>query len=117
MDGLKRPLVIAILFILLVMLSAGDTYAQFGITQQQTPQESDQVCLSSASGRFVFGQVSRSGKDKFMLDTHTGRLWQIAESGDVGLFLREVPYRVDKEYSPIPKSLPESAAPEQRDKR
>ena len=93
----------------MVALSAGDGRAQFGIQQQQSPEVSDQVCLSSASGRFVFGQVSRSSKDKFMLDTHTGRLWQIAESGDIGLYLREVPYRVDKEYSPLPKALSESA--------
>ena len=108
MDGYKRLLTTAILSITMLALSAGDSRAQFGITQQQSPEASDQVCLSSASGRFVFGQVSRSSKDKFMLDTHTGRLWQIAESGDVGLYLREVPYRVDKEYSPLPKALSES---------
>jgi hypothetical protein len=108
MNGYKRLLIVVIISIPLVMLSAWDSNAQFGITQQQAPQASDQICLSSASGRFVFGQVSSSSKDKFMLDTDTGRLWQIAESGEVGLFLREVPYRVDKEYSPLPKSLSES---------
>jgi hypothetical protein len=33
--------------------------------------------LSSATGRFVFGQISESGKDKYMLDTQTGRLWEV----------------------------------------
>ena len=59
--------------------------------------------LSSKNGRFVFGQISDSSKDQFMLDTATGRLWQIAESGDVGLYLREVPYRTEKDqYSATP---------------
>ena len=112
----KRLLVAVFFSITLVSLSARDSSAQFGLTQQQAPEESYQTCLSSASGRFVFGQVSRSSKDKFMLDTHTGRLWQIAESGDVGLFLREVPYRIDKKYSPLPKGLPE-VAPDQNEKK
>lgn len=34
--------------------------------------------LSSASGRFVFGQVSDMARDQFMLDTQTGQLWSIA---------------------------------------
>ena len=108
MEEYKKLLVAVIFSITLVVLPAWDSNAQFGLTQQQAPEESNQVCLSSSSGRFVFGQVSGSSKDKFMLDTYTGRLWQIAESGEVGLFLREVPYRVDKEYSPLPKSLSES---------
>ena len=115
MVGYKRFLITMIFSIILVVLSTRDSTAQFGLTQQKAPEESDQTCLSSASGRFVFGQVSRSGKDKFMLDTLTGRLWQIAESGDVGHFLREVPYRVDKKYSPLPEVLPE-AAPDQDEK-
>jgi hypothetical protein len=56
-------------------------------------QESQQQVLSSSNGRFVFGQISSSDKDKFMLDTATGRLWRIGESGAVGLFLKSVPYR------------------------
>jgi hypothetical protein len=58
-------------------------------------QESQQQILSSSNGRFVFGQISNSGKDKFMLDTDTGRLWRIGESGALGLFLKPVPYRDD----------------------
>ena len=115
MDGYKKLLVAVIFSITLVVLPAWESNAQFGLTQQKAPEESDQTCLSSASGRFVFGQVSGSSKDKFMLDTLTGRLWQIAESGDVGIYLREVPYRVEKEYSPLPKNLPESD-PDQSEK-
>jgi hypothetical protein len=115
MVGYKRLLVAIIISITLIVLSSRDSNAQFGLTQQQAQEKSDHACLSSASGRFVFGQVSPSSKDKFMLDTLTGRLWQIAESGDVGLYLREVPYRVEKEYIPIPKSLPETD-PDQREK-
>jgi len=70
---------------------------------QQKPQ---QKVLSSAKGRFVFGQVSDSSKDKFMLDTWSGRLWQIAESGKVGIYLRNVPYRTEeREYLPLPDDI------------
>ncbi len=53
-----------------------------GILSQKPGQKPQQKILSSSSGRFIFGQISDSGKDKFMLDTFTGRLWRIAESGD-----------------------------------
>lgn len=36
-----------------------------------------QKILSSSGGRFVFGQISDFRRDQFMLDTQTGRLWQI----------------------------------------
>jgi hypothetical protein len=66
-------------------------------------EKSQQEVLSSQNGRFVFGQISGSSKDQFMLDTQTGRVWRIAESGEVGLFLRAVPYKTaDGEYSPVP---------------
>ncbi|MBN1625114.1 MAG: hypothetical protein JW944_01205 [Deltaproteobacteria bacterium] len=68
--------------------------------QQREPQYQT---LSSDNARFVFGQVSDSDKDKFMLDTLTGRLWRIAESGKVGMFLMPVSYRVaEGEYSALP---------------
>jgi hypothetical protein len=37
--------------------------------------------LSSSNGRYVFGQISEFRKDQFMLDTQTGRLWQIVQMG------------------------------------
>ena len=48
-------------------------------------------------------RFSSSSKDQFMLDTFTGRLWRIAESGDVGTFLRMVPYRNEEgTCAPLP---------------
>jgi hypothetical protein len=78
-------------------------YAQpLGITPQQPKQETTQI-LCSDTGRYVFGQISDSSSDQFMLDTLTGRLWRITKSGDVGLYLIKVPYRhEDGTYGPLP---------------
>lgn len=65
----------------------------FGLSQQQMPTQPVIQCLTSVGGRFAFGQISDSSKDKFMLDTATGRLWRISETGEVGMFLSPVPYR------------------------
>ena len=42
--------------------------------------------LTSQSGRFVFGQVSES-KNEFLLDTQTGKLWQLVLDRDSILVL------------------------------
>ena len=34
--------------------------------------------LSASGGRYVFGQISEYRRDQLMLDTQTGRLWQMA---------------------------------------
>jgi hypothetical protein len=93
--------------------SVGRAGAQpFGISQQGTPAQPVVQCLSSVRGRFVFGQVSDSSKDKFMLDTVTGRLWRISESGEIGIFLSPVPYRAKEgKYSFLPD---ETRAPEKK---
>jgi hypothetical protein len=79
----------------------------FGISQQQGPPRPSAGTLCSPVGRFVFGQISDSAKDKFMLDTSTGRLWRISESGEIGIFLSPVPYRTEEEkYSPTPQVTP-----------
>lgn len=39
--------------------------------------------LSSPIGKYVYGQISEFGKDKFMLDTQTGRLWRLVIVGEV----------------------------------
>ena len=79
----------------------------FGISSPKQ-RESQYQTLSSENARFVFGQISDSDKDQFMLDTLTGRLWRIAESGEIGLFLRAVPYRTaEGEYKPLPKTITE----------
>ena len=74
-----------------------------GLLSSKGQNESQKHVLSSSGGRFVFGQISDSSKDQFMLDTQTGRLWRITERGDVGLFLTNVPYSVSEgKYSPLP---------------
>lgn len=42
----------------------------------KTPQ---QKTLSSDSGRFVFGQISDFRSDQYMVDTKTGKIWNIQE--------------------------------------
>ena len=98
---------------LLVVLSATSVYAQFGVMAQQPPQESHKAVLSSANGRYVFGQISDSDQDQFMLDTATGRLWRLTKRSDIGVCLSTVPYRsAEGECSPLPESVPVSEAGE-----
>lgn len=47
------------------------------VLAQVTPSPPGSV-LSAAGGRYVFGQTSEYQKNTYMLDTHTGRLWQVA---------------------------------------
>jgi hypothetical protein len=105
----------AILLSLCLLLCPAGAWAQplgFG-SQQQQVKFPEYKALCNPAGRFVFGQISDSGKDKFMLDTFTGRLWQIAETGDLGMHLRPVLFRMgDGKCTPIPEDLPE-AAPEE----
>jgi len=63
-----------------------------GILSAPAQGEPQKALLSSPNGRFVFGQVSDSSKDQFMLDTLSGRLWRITESGKMGLYMKSVPY-------------------------
>ena len=97
------------LLFLLPLMNAISVYGQplgFGASK---PKPSQQSILSSEEGRFVFGQISASNKDQFMLDTTTGRLWRIGESGKVGIFLKSVPYlSSDGECSPLPDKIPGS---------
>jgi hypothetical protein len=103
----KVPCVL-VLFLTLSLGILGEANAQFGVSPTQVTMDKGKV-LSAAGGRFVFGQISDSGKDQFMLDTLTGRLWRIGESSDVGMHLRPIPYRTeDGKYSPLPDGAPES---------
>lgn len=54
--------------------------------------EEHRAPLSAPGGRFVFGQTSEFRRDQFMLDTQTGRLWQIVMSRDSLLSLQGIPY-------------------------
>lgn len=92
------------------LLAAGALPASaqpFGVGAAQR-EPSRAGCLAAQGGRYVFGQVSESGKDQFMLDTQTGRLWRMAESGKIGMFLKAVPYCNDQgECSEVPGDCPE----------
>lgn len=51
-----------------------------------------QVGSADGSGRFVMGQISDFRADQFLLDTKTGRLWQIVNGTEGGRVLQQVPY-------------------------
>ena len=108
MDRLMSLSLALLLALSLAGLPHGTAWAQpFGIGAQQVQQGPLHGSLCAANGRFVFGQISDSGKDQFMLDTLTGRLWRIAERGDIGLYLTRVPYRTqDGKTSPFPEQVP-----------
>ena len=94
--------------LLWVSLVGQPVYAQpLGLGGARQEQPVQQGVLSSDNGRFVFGQISDSSKDQFMLDTATGRLWRVGESGKIGMFLKAIPYR-DKEgvCTCLPDKLP-----------
>lgn len=94
--------IIGVLVLVFCLGISGEAKAQFGVSPTQVTMDKGKV-LSAAGGRFVFGQISDSGKDQFMLDTLTGRLWRIGESSDVGMHLKPIPYRrEDGKYSPSP---------------
>jgi len=108
-------IVIAFGMLAVFFLGPHHALAQFGLGQQQIQKQPQVGVLSCAGGRYVFGQISDSSKDQFMLDTLTGRLWRVAESGEIGLFLRVVPYKTEKgEYGPVPEVLPKRQGEEGR---
>jgi len=80
------------LFLIVTFFSHSASAQPFGILSQQGEKKPHQQILSSPVGTFVFGQVSDSSRDLYMLDTTTGRLWKISERGDIGIFLKNIPY-------------------------
>jgi hypothetical protein len=102
----RKMLVLTVIWSLLVLFGSTKVFAQtLGVSSQQTEKPKQEV-LSSQNGRFVFGQISDASKDQFMLDTATGRLWRIAETGEIGMFLRAIPYRNDEgELSHLPEEV------------
>jgi len=48
--------------------------------------------LGSGNGRYVFGQINNARRDQYMLDTQTGRLWQIVKDKDGVTLLQSVAY-------------------------
>jgi len=115
MDRYKGIVRMAVIVLFCTLIYPALLCAQpFGIMSGKGPQELQQQTLSSLNGRFVFGQISNSGKDKFMLDTATGRLWRIRESGAIGLFLKPVPYRDEEGTCSV---LPGPAVPSKAEKK
>ena len=109
-----KTAIMAMPLLLLVWVGATGVYAQpLGIGSSKT-QQPQQKILSSDNGRFVFGQISGSSKDQFMLDTATGRLWRIGESGKLGTFLKSIPYRNAKgECTILPEEITDAAPKKQ----
>ncbi len=89
-------------FIVVSFVFSATSIAQpFGMHQRNSFQKRN--VLSSPNGRYVFGQISDSEKDQYMLDTWTGRLWRISENGEVGKFLLPIPYQISEgKYSYLP---------------
>ena len=110
MFRIKKIILMSMLLFLSALLGTVGVWAQpLGFSSSQTPQQPQSGALATATGRFVFGQISDSSKDQFMLDTVTGRLWRIAESGKVGVYLKSVPYRDEKgECSMLPGKISDS---------
>jgi hypothetical protein len=101
------------IFFLILSTSFVAVAQPLGILSSQGKQESQKQILSSSEGRFVFGQISDSSKDQFMLDTRTGRLWRISERGDIGIFLSNVPYCIaEGKYSHLPEKIGDTQAKE-----
>ncbi len=94
---------VAIVCFLWLFLGLSPAGAQpLGIVSGQGRQPAQHQVLSSPCGRYVFGQISDSTKDQFMVDTFSGRLWRIAESGRLGMYLKPVPYRTDEGTCSLP---------------
>ncbi|WP_461537494.1 hypothetical protein [Spongorhabdus nitratireducens] len=51
-----------------------------------------QPILGTPSGRYMFGQISDSRSDQFMLDIETGRLWVIEFDAKGNRRLKPVPF-------------------------
>jgi hypothetical protein len=107
--NMTRGLISVILVAAAVMFIAAPALAQLGLMSQAPSIPPTGKVLGCAGGRFVFGQISDSSKDQFMLDTQTGRLWKIGESSDVGTHLRVIPYKDEQgKVSSCPGNIPEA---------
>lgn len=68
------------------------SFPSHGYAQGGDAPEDDSRVLSSSDGRYVFGQVSNFRRDQFLLDTHSGRLWQMVEDDEERSKLQAVPF-------------------------
>lgn len=103
------------------MFKSSIVFASLIATTAAVAQNSDRQApkgLSTEGGRFVFGQISDSRLDRFMLDTKTGRLWTIVVTKYIdnegkertsAEFLTPVTYhdtQGNRSLEPIAESLP-----------
>jgi hypothetical protein len=116
MNRIKKTIFSATIISIGTAISFTPAFAQFGIAQAPAQKISSEKVLSSGVGRYVFGQISDSSKDQYMLDTLTGRLWRIGETSS-GVHLKEIPYRDDKgKVSPYPDGAPDTKPGESKGK-
>lgn len=73
----------------------------FAAQAQAEPQShAETQVLKTEAGRYVFGQVNSSAKNQFMLDTQTGRLWNVLAKRDgPGFVLQPVEYVNGSDYT------------------
>jgi hypothetical protein len=117
MNRIKKTIFSATIISIGTAISFTPAFAQFGIAQAPAQKISSEKVLTSGTGRYVFGQISDSSKDQYMLDTLTGRLWRIGETSS-GVHLKEIPYRDDKgKLSPYPDGTPETKPGESKGKQ
>ena len=73
------------------------------------PAQENAEFLAAPQGRYVLGQLGDSRADQYLLDTHTGRLWQLIP-GEKGVrYLEPVPNTVElktRRYTPPPVQVP-----------
>lgn len=55
-------------------------FSKAALAEDPARNQTQQKNLSSQNGRFVFGQISGLARDQYMLDTQTGKLWQLTLS-------------------------------------
>ena len=107
--GIKEALTGTLLLLTGVFPVTADSQP-LGLGRSGAGGQSPQGVLSSPAGRFVFGQISASSKDQYMLDTATGRLWRIGESGKLGTYLEPIPYRnQDGKCTALPRVVPDES--------
>ncbi len=100
---MKRAIILMIPIIGLMLITEVSIAQPFGIHKGKNKNN---YKILSSNGRYIFGQISNSDKDQYMLDTWTGRLWRISENGEVGKFLMPVPYQLKNgKYSFIPEPI------------
>ena len=63
-----KVLIVVVVLILSLGVGLSRVHAQFGLGGAPPSQKVEPKILSTGNGRFVFGQISESNKDKFLID-------------------------------------------------